>query len=133
MMVIVSLIASINIPALGTTVPDKQNANTNYSHEKKPHDKYHKLSKELLLQKLGLTENEVKKGRDSGKTLLDIAKGKGITLDKFKEAMISAKTEAIKQAVKDGKLTEKEGSKKITEIQDKIKNWDGTMKHKRHK
>lgn len=92
--------------------------------------KYHELSKTLLLQKLGLTKEEVKAARESGKGFMELAKEKGNTPDMVKTKMIEAKTEAINQAVKDGKLTKDEGDKKIIRMKERVKNWDGSMKHK---
>lgn len=96
----------------------------------KHHDKYHKLSKSILLQNLGLTKEDVKAARKSGKSIIDLAKEKGKTLDQIKAAMIDAKTKAISEAIKDGKISKEEGDKKLTKIKDKISNWDGTVKHK---
>jgi len=41
----------------------------------------------------------------SGKTLADLAKDKGVSQDKVKQAIVDAEKAAIDQALKDGKIT----------------------------
>ena len=54
---------------------------------------------------LGLTEAELRTQLRSGKSLADIAKDKGKSVNDLKAAMKSAITSELDQAVKDGKLT----------------------------
>lgn len=132
MCIVIILIFGIasNVYALQPNNSENKNYSKSEKCKKNHNDKYHKLSKTLLLQSLGLKENEVKAARKSGKSIVDLAKEKGKTLEEIKAAMIDAKIKAIDQAVKDGKLTKEEGEKKAARIREKITNWDGSVKHK---
>jgi hypothetical protein len=100
---------------------------------KKEYDgKYHELSRSILLQNLGLTKEEVEKARESGKSIVDLAKAKGMTLDQIKAAMLDAKTKSVDQAVKDGKISKEEGANKIARMKKKISKWDGSVMPKHH-
>lgn len=87
------------------------------------HNKYHKLSRELLMKKLGISSEEVSKAKAEGKKFFELVKEKGITEEQFKMAMLEAKTEVIMQAVKNGDLTKEEGNIKIAKMKEKMKNW----------
>lgn len=60
---------------------------------------------DVLKSKFGVTDDEINKAADSGKTLYDVAKDKGVTDEQFKGAVIEERTKAIDQAVKDGTMT----------------------------
>jgi ribosomal protein S20 len=58
---------------------------------------------------LGMKPEDVVSALQGGKTLADLAKEKGVTEDKVKQAMIDAEKAAIDQAIKDGKITKDRG------------------------
>ena len=62
----------------------------------------------VLKSKFGVTDDEIKKATDSGKTLYDVAKDKGVTADQFKGAVVDERTKAIDQAVTDGTMTKEQ-------------------------
>lgn len=59
----------------------------------------------VLKSKFGVTDDEITKATESGKTLYDVAKDKGVTDDQFKGAVIDERTKTIDQAVADGTIT----------------------------
>ena len=63
------------------------------------------MSLDAAAKFLGLTEAELRTQLRSGKSLADIAKDKGKSVNDLKAAMKSAITSELDQAVKDGKLT----------------------------
>jgi predicted DNA-binding protein YlxM (UPF0122 family) len=77
---------------------------------------------------LGLTNAELKTALASDKSLADIAKEKNIDVQIVIDAQKTAITDSINQAVKDGKLTQADADKRLTEagtIADKIVNGKG--------
>src|SRR5262245_35161671 len=54
---------------------------------------------------LGLTEAQLRTQLESGKSLADVAKAQGKSVDGLKQAMLSSIKAKLDQAVKDGKLT----------------------------
>ena len=63
----------------------------------------------VLNNKLGMTDDEITDGLNSGKTIYDLAKEKGMTIDQFKTALLEEKTKAVDKAVADGNITSEEG------------------------
>jgi hypothetical protein len=55
---------------------------------------------------LGMTQGQILDERLAGKTLLDIAKEKGVTEQQLIDALVSGRKEVLDQAVKDGRLTQ---------------------------
>lgn len=80
----------------------------------------------ILKDKLKLTDADITKARESGKTLRDLALEKGMTEDQFKQAMIDSKNKSIDEAVKNGTLTKEEGDKIKATIKNNVQNCDGT-------
>jgi bacterioferritin-associated ferredoxin len=62
----------------------------------------------VLKSKFGVTDDEINKAAQSGKTLYDVAKDKGVTDEQFKSAVIEERIKAIDQAVKDGTMTKEQ-------------------------
>lgn len=81
-----------------------------------------------IIEKLGLTKQELIDAQKSGKTLFDLAKTKGYTADQVKEMIIKGKTDAINRAIADGKLSKTEGDMMIAKVKEKISKWDGKIK-----
>lgn len=65
--------------------------------------------KAVLKDKLGMTDEEITAGFNSGKTMYDLAKEKGMTEDEFKEALLEERNKGIDKAVTDGTITKEEG------------------------
>ena len=56
--------------------------------------------------KLGISATDLEARLNKGETMAQIAYSKGLTADQFTKMMTEARTQAIDQAVKDGKLTQ---------------------------
>jgi polyhydroxyalkanoate synthesis regulator phasin len=65
---------------------------------------------------LGLTEAELRTQLSSGKSLADVAKDKGKSVDDLKAAIKAELTANLDQAVKDGKLTDTERTNFLKDI-----------------
>ena len=63
----------------------------------------------VLKDKLGMTDEEITAGLNSGKTLYALAKEKGMTEDQFKAALLEERNKAIDKAVADATITKEEG------------------------
>jgi hypothetical protein len=57
-------------------------------------------------EKLGLPADELEARLDKGETMAQIASSKGLTAEQFTTLMTEARSQAVDQAVKDGKLTQ---------------------------
>ena len=55
---------------------------------------------------LGMTQGQLLDARLAGKTLLDIAKEKGVTEQQLTDALVSGRKDILDQSVKDGELTQ---------------------------
>ncbi len=72
----------------------------------------------VLKNKFGVTDEEITKAKEEGKSMYQIAKDKGIDMNQYKAALIEEKSKAVDEAVKSGKITADEG----TALKEKIKN-----------
>jgi len=72
-----------------------------------PHMAFMGASK-AIIDLLGLTPGQLLDARTAGKSLLDIAKEKGITEQQLVDAMVAERKTALDQAVKDSKLTQEQ-------------------------
>ena len=63
----------------------------------------------VLKNKLGLTGIEITDGLNSGKTVYDLAKAKGMTIEQFKAALLEERTKAVDEAVTKGTMTKEQG------------------------
>ncbi|WP_199621133.1 sigma-70 family RNA polymerase sigma factor [Paenibacillus alkalitolerans] len=85
---------------------------------------------------LGLTNEELKEALISGKSLADVAKEKGVEVQKVIDAQVKALTERINQAVTDGKLTAEQAEEQISKLTEKVEdmvNGTGFMGGRGHK
>ncbi len=55
---------------------------------------------------LGVDQTELVAALNSGQTIADVAKAKGVALDKIVDAFLAQRAEALTQAVADGRLTQ---------------------------
>jgi uncharacterized protein YidB (DUF937 family) len=62
----------------------------------------------VFAQKLGISVDELNARLANGETLAQIAFSKGLTADQFSTLMADARSQAIDQAVTDGKLTQQQ-------------------------
>jgi hypothetical protein len=62
----------------------------------------------VLKDKLGMTDAEITAGFNSGKTMYDLAKEKGITEDEFKASLLEERNKAIDKSLTDGTITKDE-------------------------
>lgn len=62
----------------------------------------------VLKDKLGITDAEITAGLNSGKTMYDLAKEKGMSEDEFKAALLEERNQAIDKAVTDGTITKED-------------------------
>ena len=69
-------------------------------------------------QKLEMTTQDLMTELRSGKTLADVAKGKNISTDDLKAAIVKTVGAQIDQAVKDGKLTQAQADKAKAQLND---------------
>lgn len=72
----------------------------------------------VLKDKLKMTDEEINKGLDSGKTMSELAKDRGMTIEEFRKALIDEKSSAIDKAVSNATVTKEQGDL----MKDRIKN-----------
>jgi len=77
---------------------------------------------QLMMEKLGLSKEDVLELRDSGKTIEEIAEENGIDLELWKENMFKLKEERIDKLVEEGKITAEEAEELKTLIEKRIEN-----------
>lgn len=80
----------------------------------------------ILKNKLGMNDKEITGGLNSGKTMYDLAKEKGMTEEQFKTALLEEKNKAIDKAVTDGKITKEEGQNLKAIVKNNVDNCIGT-------
>ena len=73
---------------------------------------------EVLLE-VGLDPDTVKEGFANGQTLGDTAEANGISSETVTDAIVSAMTERLSQAIADGKITPEEAAEKAAGIPDR--------------
>lgn len=74
---------------------------------------------------LGITQDDIQKAIQSGKTFSDIIKEKGLTLDEFKKKLLDKINSTIDDAVKNNKITSQKADQLKQDIKQKIDSWDG--------
>lgn len=72
---------------------------------------------------LGLTSDEVRTERQSGKSLTDIASDKGVSKDKLLDQMLKERKVQLDALVKDGKLTQEQADQYLAQMKERM----GTM------
>lgn len=81
---------------------------------------------QVLANLLGKPLEDTYKLLTPGKTLAEIAQENGISLDKFQQAMLESRKNIIQQRVKDGTITQEQADLMIKNMEQNIKNCDGT-------
>lgn len=79
----------------------------------------------MLKNKLKMTNEEINKGLNSGKTMSELAKDRGMTIEKFRKALIEEKSSAIDKAVSNGTATKEQGDLLKERIKNNINNCTG--------
>jgi hypothetical protein len=79
----------------------------------------------VLKDKLGMTDEEITAGLNSGKTMYDLAEEKGMTADEFKEALLEERNKAIDNAVSNGDITSEEAASLKENIKNNMDNYTG--------
>ena len=79
----------------------------------------------VLKDTLGMTDAEITAGLNSGKTMYDLAKEKGITTDQFKAALLEEINKAVDKAVADGTITNEEGASLKETLKNNLDNCTG--------
>lgn len=79
----------------------------------------------ILKSKLGMTDKEITDGLNSGKTMYDLAKEKGMTEDQFKAELLEERNKAVDRAVKDGEITKEEGDSIKATLKNNLQNCTG--------
>ncbi|EKQ56176.1 MULTISPECIES: hypothetical protein [unclassified Clostridium] len=74
----------------------------------------------VLKNKLGMTDAEITAGFNSGKTMYDLAKEKGMTEDEFKAELLEERNQAIGKAVADGTITKEDGDSMKESLQNNM-------------
>mgnify|MGYP000877805071 CR=1 FL=1 len=83
----------------------------------------------LLKNKLGMTDKEITDSLNSGNTMYDLARDKGMTSDEFRTALIEEKSKSIDEAVSKGTLTKEQGDSLKQNIKNNISNCTGNIGH----
>ena len=83
----------------------------------------------VLKDKLGMTDKEITDGLNSGKTMYDLAKDKGMTIDEFKTALVEEKSKSIDEAVSKGTITKAQGDSLKENIKNNINSCNGNIGH----
>ena len=91
--------------------------------KKKHHGGLYRTAKEMKI-----TKEEMKKAKQNGTNFFELAKTKGYNEQQVKDMMIKNKSEALDEAVKNGKLTKEKAEEIKSKMKDRISKWDGNFK-----
>ena len=69
---------------------------------------------------LGLSEADLRTALESGKTLAQVAKDKGVSVDTLVSALVKAEKERIAKAVTDGKLTQAQADEQLADLTKRV-------------
>ncbi|HEY5525288.1 MAG TPA: hypothetical protein VIK26_08140 [Clostridium sp.] len=79
----------------------------------------------VLKDNLGMTDEEITAGINSGKTMYALAEEKGMTVDQFKAALLEERNKAVDKAVADGTITNEEGANLKETLKNNLDNCTG--------
>lgn len=77
----------------------------------------HEYMEKAFAEALGISQDDLEAALANGKTMWQVAQGKGLTLDQFQKAMLDARTNAFKQMVADGVLTQAQADWMLSRMQ----------------
>ncbi len=69
-----------------------------------------------MAEALGMTPENLQAAIDSGKTMWDVAEEQGLSQEQFTELMVTARTDALNQAVEDGVITQEQADWMISRM-----------------
>lgn len=109
----VTLTIGLGVTAYAAT--SETSISTNYNHQRAglarvTNMRGYDYVESVLKDTLGMTDAEITAGFNSGKTMYDLAKEKGMTEDEFKTALLEKRNTAIDNAVTNGIITKEEGA-----------------------
>lgn len=81
----------------------------------------------ILKDKLGLTDADIKSAVSSGITPYELAAEKGMTEEQIKKAILEEKTKAVDEAVNKGTITKEEGETLKANLNTNISNCTGNF------
>lgn len=81
----------------------------------------------ILKNKLGLTDTDITKARNDGKTPYELATEKGMTQDQLKSALVEERTKAIDAAVANGTIAKEEGDSLKASLNTDMENCTGNF------
>lgn len=76
----------------------------------------------VIKDNLKVSDEEINKALDEGKTLVDFAKEKGLSEENLKKALVDSKSKAIDESVAKGDLTKEEGENIKNRIKENSEN-----------
>jgi hypothetical protein len=69
---------------------------------------------------LGLSQNELRDALMSGKSLADVAKSQGKSVQGLEDALVADATEHLNEAVADGRITQAEANARLGELNERV-------------
>lgn len=94
---------------------------------KRKHNHFLHSSLAILKNKHGLTAEEIDKAKASGKTVYDLAKAKGVSVEDLKVSMLAPKLKAIDEMVGTGELTQEKADAMKNKLKENLDAWDGKI------
>ncbi|MEW9097301.1 MAG: hypothetical protein AB2417_19690 [Clostridiaceae bacterium] len=96
--------------------------------ETKSKNKHKNFIDPATMKELGITNDDIRSARESGKTLFDIAKEKkGLSEKEVREIIIKNRTERINKKVEEGKIPKEKADKILLKMKSNIEKWDGSL------
>lgn len=83
------------------------------------HMGHHGMGLDAAASFLGVTEAELRSELQSGKTLAEVAKAEGKTVDGLVDALVTAATKRLDQAVADGRLTKAQRDEIVASLEER--------------
>ena len=126
--------ASISLGSAGfaTTISNPNDTVENVEFNNGCHCKRHSFyESDEILKKLGLTEQEIISGRQSGKSIFDLTKAKNLTEKQVKTIIIEEITTSINNKVSVGRISKEEGAKILENKTAQIQNWNGSLEERK--
>lgn len=81
----------------------------------------------ILMNKYGVKPDEITKAKESGKTVFDLAKIKGVEEQQLRDLILAPRLKTIDEMVLTGELTKEEGEMVKSKMKQHISNWDGKL------
>jgi hypothetical protein len=77
----------------------------------------HEYMEKAFAEALGISQDDLEAELDGGKTMWQVAQEKGKTLEEFQKLMVDARTNAFKQMVADGVITQAQADWMLSRMQ----------------